>query len=287
MSLKRSGLILLLASAAIVSCSQQPEQSSPSQEMAADSARAPDIAPSAAPGVAFAYGYNFQLPDKRISEVQEGHARECEQLGLAKCRITGMTYGIDENEQVSGSLRVKLNPAIARSFGKQAWGLVEKSDGRLVNLQISGDDVGSGIDAAQRRRSELSQRITDLEKKLAALPAADPGRSDLISQIEALKEEIGGQQRAIDSGQDQLANTPMTFDYYGSGGVPGFRGNPIREAWHTLVATVVITIRFLLQALAVVLPLALLVGLLILIWRSAPIRWLRRWLWENGVSSDS
>ena len=287
MSLKRSGLILLLASAAIVSCSQQPEQSSPSQEMAADSARAPDIAPSAAPGVAFAYGYNFQLPDKRISEVQEGHARECEQLGLAKCRITGMTYGIDENEQVSGSLRVKLNPAIARSFGKQAWGLVEKSDGRLVNLQISGDDVGSGIDAAQRRRSELSQRITDLEKKLAALPAADPGRSDLISQIEALKEEIGGQQRAIDSGQDQLANTPMTFDYYGSGGVPGFRGNPIREAWHTLVATVVITIRFLLQALAVVLPLALLVGLLILIWRSAPIRWFRRWLWENGVSSDS
>lgn len=287
MPLKRTGLILMVASAGIASCSQQTDQSSASEDMAADSASAPDIAPSTAPGVAFAYAYNFQLPDGRISQVQEGHARACEQLGTAKCRITGMTYGIDENEQVSGSLRVKLEPAIARSFGKQAWGLVEKSDGRLVNLKISGDDVGSGIDAAQRRRSELSQRIADLETKLGALPSADPGRSDLISQIEGLKEEIGGQQRAIVAGQDQLANTPMTFDYYGSGGAPGFRANPFREAWHTLVGTVVIAIRFLTQALAVILPLALLVGLLLLIWRSAPMRWFRRWLWENGVDRDS
>lgn len=287
MPLKRSGLILLFASAAIASCSQESDQSSSREKASFDAEAAPDIAPSAAPGVAFTYGYNFQLPDKRISEVQEAHARACEQLGLTKCRITGMTYGIDDNEQVSGSLKVKLEPAIARSFGKQAWGLVEKSDGRLVNLAISGDDVGSGIDAAQRRRSELSQRIADLEQKLAALPPADRGRGALISQIEGLKEEIGGQQRAIESGQEQLANTPMTFEYYGSGGVPGFRGNPVREAWHTLVGTVVVMIRFLLQALAVVLPLALLVGLLILIWRSAPLRWLRGWLRQNGVSSDS
>lgn len=286
MPLKRSGLLLLCA-ISIASCSRETEQGSSSEEGATDTARAPDIAPSAAPGVAFAYAYNFQLPDHRISKVQEEHARACEQLGLAKCRITGMTYGIDENGQVSGSLRVKLEPSIARAFGKDAWRLVEKSDGRLVNLRISGDDVGSGIDAAERRRSELIQRIADLEKKLSALPAADEGRGDLIRQIEALKEEIGGQQRAIEDGQQQLASTPMTFDYYGSGGVPGFRGNPVREAWHTLVATVVVTIRFLLQALAVVLPLVLLVGLLLLAWRSAAMRRVRRWLWVNGVSSES
>lgn len=286
MPLKRSALLYLLSAVALTSCSQQADRASSSEDAASESASAPDIAPSAAPGVAFSYAYNFQLPDKRISEVQERHARTCEQLGLAKCRITGMTYGIDDNEQVSASLKVKLDPAIARSFGKDAWGLVEKSDGRLVNLAISGDDVGSGIGSAERRRSELELRIADLEKKLAALPSADPGRSALIGQIEALKEEIGGQQRAIDAGQEALANTPMTFDYYGSGGVPGFRGNPLREAWLTLVGTVVMAVRLLLQALAVILPLALLAGLLLLVWRSAAVRWLRRWLGGSGEGQD-
>lgn len=70
----------------------------------------------------------------------------------------------------------------------------------------------------------------------------------------------------------------MKFEYYGRGGVPGFRGNPLRAAWHTLITTVVRLSGFLLQALAVLLPLGLLFALIVALWRTRPIRAVRRWL---------
>src|SRR4051812_2612282 len=59
---------------------------------AAGAPEPPDIAPRAAPGVAFNYRYAFRLPPKRIAQVQEEHAQACEKLGVARCRITGMLY---------------------------------------------------------------------------------------------------------------------------------------------------------------------------------------------------
>lgn len=278
MRLKTSAPILLASLAALASCSQDPNGREASQaDSSAESRSGPAISPSAAPGVAFSYNYNFELPDQRIAKVQEGHARACEQLGLAKCRITGMTYGVDESDQVGASLRLKLDPTLARSFGRQASDLVHSSDGRLINLAISGDDAGSSITASQRRTAELERRIEDLEARLAAIPASDPSRGSIVSQIESLREQLSEQRRVIQSGQDMLASTPMTFEYYGRGAVPGFHGDPLREAWHTLISTVVTLVRVLLQLLAVLIPLGLLVAVIILLWRSRPMRWVRRW----------
>jgi hypothetical protein len=69
----------------------------------------------------------------------------------------------------------------------------------------------------------------------------------------------------------------MDLHYYGRGGVPGFRGNPVREAWHTFITTVVWLVGIVLQALAVLVPLLLLAALFISVWRSPPVRALRRW----------
>lgn len=49
----------------------------------------------------------------------------------------------------------------------------------------------------------------------------------------------------------------MAFHYCGRGGVPGFRGNPVRAAWQTFVTTVVWLVQILLQALAVLVPLGI------------------------------
>jgi hypothetical protein len=89
------------------SCSSGEEGTEGIAEDAAEQL-SPDIAPSAAPGVAFAYGYDFKLADERISALQEIHAAECEKLGIARCRITGLRYTVGENEQVSAMLQVKL-----------------------------------------------------------------------------------------------------------------------------------------------------------------------------------
>ena len=67
--------------------------------------------PTAAPGVAFNYRYAFRLPAERVAEVQEQHAQACEQLGVARCRITGMLYRLVNDDDIEAMLAFKLDPA--------------------------------------------------------------------------------------------------------------------------------------------------------------------------------
>lgn len=275
-------IALLVGTAA---CSQREEGT---QGIAAEESEpsSPDIAPSAAPGVAFAYGYNFKLADERVSGLQETHASECERLGLARCRITGLRYTVGENEQVSAMLQVKLDPAIARQFGKNAVASTEKAGGRLVNAEFSGDDEGSSIRTATTQKTELETRIADIERRLSTLRPGDRERTQLQQQLDQLRQELTESKRQISASEEKLATTPMTFNYYGKGGVPGFGGeNPIAEAWRLLVASTVTMISLLLKFVGAVLPWAALILLLVMLVRSRVGRAIRRW-WTSIGDKD-
>lgn len=259
------------------SCSQSQSGKSRSSEDAATSS-SPNISPTAAPGVAFNYNYDFSLPDSRISATQEAHASTCEKLGLARCRITGMTYRVDQDQQVTAELDLKLDPSIARQFGKSAQQSVEGNDGKLVRLGIGSSDEGQIIELATKQKSGISAQIERLQQELDKTKPGTQARANLVSQIEALQQQASEQNRAIEASQAVLATTPMAFHYYGRGGVPGFRGNPVREAWHTFVTTVVWLVGMLLQALAVLVPVGLLIAALVALWRTRPMRALRRWV---------
>ena len=277
------GIAAAIGALLVTACAKSDDQSKgQTSHMTEDSGVAtPDIAPSAAPGVAFAYAYDYRLNDKSISTVQERHAATCERLGLSRCRITGLKYNIGENEQVTAMLAVKLDPAIARQFGKQSSALVEVAGGRLVNAEFSGEDEGSAIVSATTDRREVETRIADIEKRLAVLRAGDRERATLQSQLDDLRTTLTDRSKAIAASQEKLANTPMTFNYYGKGGVPGFRGiNPLAESWSTFIASAVTMITVLLQVLGAILPWALLLLAIVLLVRSrlgiAVRRWWRR-----------
>jgi hypothetical protein len=276
-------LMWSVAAAALVTglaaCSQR-ETSSPEGISAERSEPpSPDIAPSAAPGVAFSYGYDFRVDDQRISQLQEAHAAECEKLGTARCRITGLRYTIDANEQVSAMLEVKLEPTIARQFGKGAVVQVEKAGGKLINAEFSGEDEGSVIRTASSQKSDVEARIADIERRLAGLKPGDRERTELQQQLEQLRTEAAEARQRIAASEERLANTPMTFNYYGKGGVPGFRGeNPIAEAWKLMIESGVTLISLVLKVVAVALPWAILLLLMVAAFRSRPGRAIRRWL---------
>jgi hypothetical protein len=270
-----------LATALVLSsaCSKNEPQAQRTENYQSDDRSSPpNIALSAAPGVAFNYAYDFNLPDERISATQEAHASECEKLGLERCRITGMSYSVNQNEQVTAELDVKLDPMIARQFGKSAQQLVQSNDGKLIRLAIGSSDEGAKIDQATKQKTETSTQISGLEQELAKTKAGTQAHSNLLSQIQALQQQSSGVTQAISESQAALASTPMEFHYYGRGGVPGFRGNPVREAWQTFVATVVWMIGILLQTLAVLIPVALLIAALIALWRTRPMRIVRAWI---------
>src|SRR5206468_9591735 len=131
------------------------------------------------------------------------------------------------------------DPLIARQFGKAAQQLVQSSDGKLIRLQIGSSDEGHAIDEATKQRTDVSTQIAHLQQELARTKPGSAAHADALSQIQTLQQQASEQSRAIEAGQAALASTPMEFHYYGRGGVPGFRGNPVREAWHTFVTAVV------------------------------------------------
>jgi hypothetical protein len=256
------------------------------QAMAADAAAemgsGPDVRVSAAPGVAFNYRYAFRVPDAKISAVQEGHAAACETLGLSRCRITGMRYRLVDEDEVEASLAFKLDPEIARKFGKDAISSVEKAEGILVDSSIEGVDVGSGITASQRRSSDLTAEINRIEARLKAGGLGDRERTELQEQAARIREQLDGERDTRRVGEESLATTPMEFSYRGGDGIPGFdSGNPFADAFKSAVSSAAIMVSFILMLAGVMLPWLALLTLLVILWRSAALRGVRSW-WRKS-----
>jgi hypothetical protein len=222
-------LVLLLATAAGCSKSSpdRAPQSGPAQsydtsgnaaESSAMSGRAsrdggPNIGVTAAPGVAFAYNYAFSLPPTGIAEVQERHALMCEQLTAAHCRITGMFYRVNNAHNVEASLAFRLDPAIARRFGRDAVEVVSGAQGMLIESDITGTDVGTQIHAATRTLAELQADLQRLEAQSRAPNLAPDEKARLEEQAQQLRDQIRATGTQRDEAQASLATTPMEFHY--------------------------------------------------------------------------
>ncbi|HEY0012075.1 MAG TPA: hypothetical protein VGB79_04395 [Allosphingosinicella sp.] len=188
---------------------------------AEERAAGPEINPTAAPGVAFNYSYAFRLEAERIAAVQERHASRCEQLGPARCRITGMLYRVRSETDIEARLQFKLDPSIARIFGREGVAVVAENQGMLVESQITGTDAGTQIRQAGRSIADLEADLARLEQRLAGqLSRADRERLDFEAQ--QLRQTIRASRQNREDVAETLATTPMTF-VYGSGDlVPGF-----------------------------------------------------------------
>ncbi|MGI8612024.1 MAG: hypothetical protein ACR2KH_07135 [Sphingomicrobium sp.] len=240
----------------------------------AEQAAGPNISVSAAPGVAFNYRYAYRLPNARISAAQEAHASMCEKLGITRCRITGMRYSLVNERDVSASLELKLDPAVARSFGKDATKVVIDAEGMLVDQQISGTDAGASIERANRGRAELQDELDRVNRELARPGLSNVVRDRLLSEAQSLRSQIRalGEQKKAD--EESLATTPMAF-YYGSGkAIPGFdEATPLTDAFTRAGYILLSTIGFLIVAVAALLPWLLLAGLLYWVYRRNRHRW--------------
>lgn len=250
------------------------------------SSRAPGIVPTAAPGVAFAYHYGFRLPDTAISAAQEAHASACEKLGLARCRITGMTYELDDRDRVDGTLQIAIDPLLARGFGRDAIAVVEKKDGKLRFARITGEDQNPALDEAARREGSANRTIVELEADLAKAKDENE-RVRLREQIRQLRAEIlAAQANAADS-EARIRRTPMTFAYRG-GNVSGrgFAGeNPATDAWYLFVDSLATMVGFLLRGVAIILPWLALLVVIVAALRSRLFAPVRRW-WRAGPDRD-
>lgn len=179
-----------------------------------------DAAALAPPDSGFDYRYAFRLPANRIESVQESHARGCEQLGPARCRITAMRYRVQSNNAIDAVLTLTIDPTLARAFGKAATQTVTRAHGTMTTADIAGADAagvaargGSVLaklreaqgDAAAQERGAISPD----QKAQAAAKAAR-----LASAIATIAE--------VDQGaSESLATAPVVFRYVSGSAIPG------------------------------------------------------------------
>ena len=275
--MNRYSLVSVAALCAALAACSQAEQGRSSEDLSTyDSAEraAPGVDVTAAPGVAFNYRYAFRLPSNRISAVQEAHAGACEKLGLDRCRITGMRYRLVNQRDIEAMLALRLDPAIARSFGKQATEAVTRAEGMLVDQEITGEDVGTRIRSATRSETQLRSDLADLERQIAALGRNDARRGELTARAEEIRMQLRRLDQSRQGDEEALAGTPMVFNYGSGSVVPGFDvRSPVRDALQNAADNFVGGFSMILVLLVTLIPWALLLLLAVWLYRRFAARW--------------
>ncbi|CAN5482571.1 hypothetical protein BH10PSE14_BH10PSE14_14960 [soil metagenome] len=262
--------VLPLLALAACSKSAQPDNEAPRRSAADESeVSAPaGIAVTAAPGVAFSYHYAFSLGAARIGGTQEAHAQACEKLGIARCRITGMKYQLLGENRVAAMLAFKLDPTIARAFGKNAIAIAQAAEGTLTEAEITGTDAGAAIDTAERDRARARAEVQRVEGELAKKGLKDEERTTLQQQRADAARVADAAVSTAEGARESLATTPLVLDYSSDAAVQGFDGSaPLKSALALLIGSAETTFTFLLGALALLGPPGLVVLLGWLGWR--------------------
>jgi hypothetical protein len=265
-------IVYVLPLLAVAACSKPatPDNNS-SRSFAsetADVAAPAGIAVTAAPGVAFNYHYGFSLASERIAGAQEAHSQACEKLGIAHCRITGMKYQLLGENRVEATLMLKLDPTIAREFGKNAIAVAQNAEGTLTEAAITGTDAGATISAAEGDRARARDEVQRIDGELAKPGLKSEERTTLQQQRADVSRNADAARDTASQARESLANTPMELDYTSDAAVPGFDASaPLKSSLALLIGSAQTTFTFLLGAIALLGPPGLVVLLGWLGWR--------------------
>jgi hypothetical protein len=239
-----------------------------SLDVAPPSDVAPGVNVTAAPGVAFNYSYAFRLPAQNVKDAQEAHASACEKLGPQHCRITGMLYRLIGENNIVGAIQFKLDPALARAFGKQGIDAIVKADGKLVDAEITGTDAGAAIKTLDVQRQQAETEMQRLDRQLARSDLKPIERSELQRQRAALAARLQEVKTETGNQEESLATTPVSFRYESGAAVRGFDGSaPITSAGNVFLDSAQITLGVVLTALAALAPPGAILLIGFLLWR--------------------
>ena len=231
-------------------------------------ARVRGAAPPVASGVAFASRFAFRLPDDKVSVVQDAHVAACEHLGSRRCRVTGVHYEQPDGAPIAATTQFLLDPAIARSFARDAADAVRDNDGTLTDSSVNGDDVGTGIAASQRQSAQMGGDLARIERRLAMPGLGKDERDDLRRQAAALRGALRDAQGDRQADEARLASTPVVFTYAGRSGFGGYDSSrPFASAWAASTDSFGQAAGFMLMLLGYALPWALMLGGIVLLWR--------------------
>jgi len=176
------------------------------------------------PATAFDYRYAFRLPSSQIAAVQESHARGCDQLGPARCRITTVRYDVDDQNHVTATLALKVDPAIARAYGKAAIATVTGAHGVLSKADIAGADSVAAAGRSDTVIARLRDASANAEVQLRGTLTPEQ-RAQLSAKADRLRTAMTTIGEVDQGAGTSVATTPMLLTYASGGPVAGALGS--------------------------------------------------------------
>jgi hypothetical protein len=267
--MKKSVWILPLALGAMA-CSKGPDNASEptAVESASDSVggaahdaaleagdQPPGIDPNVAPGVAFDYRFDYSLPEKRIAELQEQHSRLCGRLGLAHCRVTGLTFNKARNGNIDADMSFKLDPAMALTFTRDATDLINRAEGKLETSNVEGNNVGDSIVSDDKSADAKRAELAKIEAEIKIPGLSKTRRDELSRQAAELRDALDRFKADRDEKVESLATTPVVFNYEPNETIMGFdRSSPVQQGLSVGSMSFSTMFSFIALALGVLVP---------------------------------
>jgi hypothetical protein len=209
---------VLAAFLVLAGCEPMPGQAERATNAPADPSTA------SGPSNGFDYRYAFRLPGSRIAAVQESHAHGCDQLGPSRCRITAIRYNVDDQNHVEAALTLKLDPTLARAYGKAALGTVTRAGGSMTKADIAGADSGAAAGRSDRVVARLRDSLGNAEAQLRG-SVPNEQRAQLSAKADRLRTAIATIGEVDQGAGTSVATTPVILTYGSGGAVGGLGGS--------------------------------------------------------------
>jgi len=223
------------------------------------------------PQIAYTYRYEFRLSAAAVATVQQRHLALCDRLGPARCHVISMdrtTIGPD-GAISGGSLKLAVEAGLARAFGERLAATAAQAGGTQGASSIAAEDLSKQIvdtEARLRAKQALAERLMEVLRTrngpVADLVAAERAVADVEEEIDAARSWLA-------EARGRVAMSTFELGYVSDGQAGLFR--PLRESLSSMGGLFTGSLGVLAIALAVVLPWAVLGGLVYL-----GVRMLRR-----------
>lgn len=244
------------------------------ENVASDYAGVAAYAPAAIglPQIAYDYTYGFRAPSASLSELLGKHQSACEKAGAAQCTLisTSATQTPDD-QQTNFNLELRVSPAWLKQFQTGLESDLKSVKGRMSAHSITSEDLSLNIvDTEARLNNKLA-----LRDRLQEIIRQRPGKiSELIeaeTQLAQVQADIDAAQSALAVMRKRVATVHLTLIYHSEAVAASTSSfSPITNALNNVVGHFMRTLGFLIELLAVLLPLILL---------SIPAIWYgRKWL---------
>lgn len=221
--------------------------------------------PATLPMLAYSYSQTLEAPNARVGGLMRRHEQACAAAGPTVCQVFGSTLSTDrENGAVRGTLELRAQPAWLTTFRAGLEGQARAAGGRSLSSGTQTEDLTRSIvDSEATLRAQ-----TTLRDRLQELLATRDGRLADMLQIETELARVQGQ---IDATQSELAvmrtrvaTSALTISYQSETAAVG-EGTfePLSDALGSFVRNLVRAVAVMVVLVSVLLPFALLGGLIL------------------------